>query len=426
MGSGVRIHAQLDPPKSLFGLWTFDNPRRVSIGFSPNASIWLFDPDAGYARDIFVRKGGEIRFLVSTDLKAELTIGEREISIEALKSRGLLKTFRGREYVPLKEKTEGAFTLGSTKVRFWIAPVPADTEYPKIFFLLRWLRATPLLFVLLLAISAGLELKGFRYLASMPVPPEPTLNEVTRRFARLYLPTRNFLAKRFARQGTGKEPEHPAPPSEDRRRKPLAPEGFLAAVVSSRVSGKASPFASLFATRSIGSDLSRALRGRSLDDAVTEALKRIGGGASPVEGPAPSAVDIGSLRQRNLKEARLDKEASIPSLVRLSVTTDSAQASGAFDPDLLSRVIQSHAEELRDCYERALVRKPGLAGKVLIRLLVGPDGRAKNTDVLRSTVGDRGLESCILERIATWSFPLPEGERNAVQFPLIFTPASQE
>ena len=47
---------------------------------------------------------------------------------------------------------------------------------------------------------------------------------------------------------------------------------------------------------------------------------------------------------------------------------------GALDPEKVRAVVTSHREDLRGCYERALVETPSLEGSVTLRIVIAGDG----------------------------------------------------
>jgi hypothetical protein len=96
---------------------------------------------------------------------------------------------------------------------------------------------------------------------------------------------------------------------------------------------------------------------------------------------------------------------------------------GSLDASAIVRVVQPHLAPLLKCYHRALADTPGLAGKVTITFVVGPDGKVTSSGIKSSTLGDAGAESCMTQRFLRMSFPpLDGGGVSAVSYPLVFSP----
>jgi TonB family protein len=84
-------------------------------------------------------------------------------------------------------------------------------------------------------------------------------------------------------------------------------------------------------------------------------------------------------------------------------------------------VIQKHMSEIRNCYEKAILRKDGIEGKVLVGFSISSSGNVSSAAVKSSTVNDRFLDQCIVERLKHWAFPRPKGgSRVDVMYPCVF------
>lgn len=88
--------------------------------------------------------------------------------------------------------------------------------------------------------------------------------------------------------------------------------------------------------------------------------------------------------------------------------------------DEVGRVIRQHLNEVRYCYESAMMRNPGLEGKVLVGFVVAANGRVKSAETKESS-GDSGLDKCIISHLVKWQFPKPRGGVDVgVSYPFIF------
>lgn len=88
--------------------------------------------------------------------------------------------------------------------------------------------------------------------------------------------------------------------------------------------------------------------------------------------------------------------------------------------DEVGTVIRQHANEVRYCYESAIVRNPGFEGKLLVSFQIQASGAVKSAKA-KDPSGDKGLDACILNRLVQWKFPKPRGGSEVgVSYPFIF------
>ncbi len=105
--------------------------------------------------------------------------------------------------------------------------------------------------------------------------------------------------------------------------------------------------------------------------------------------------------------------------------TGADEVRGRLNAGSIRLVVRHRLPQIRLCYERALKRRPGLAGVVEIRLLVGADGRATTATVHRNTTGHDGLGKCIAYTMKRWRFPRPvDGVETEVIYPFGFSGGS--
>jgi hypothetical protein len=97
---------------------------------------------------------------------------------------------------------------------------------------------------------------------------------------------------------------------------------------------------------------------------------------------------------------------------------------GSIDPQSVRRVVRAHAGQIRACYESALSRTPGIAGKVVVQWVIGSDGRVTKVQIAESSLKSADIEGCLQTKIATWRFPKPTGGGLVVvNHPFVFRPA---
>ncbi len=109
----------------------------------------------------------------------------------------------------------------------------------------------------------------------------------------------------------------------------------------------------------------------------------------------------------------------------IAISDGESTIQGSLDKELIRQVIQRNLGQIRYCYEKELQRKPDLAGKVVVRFEISPNGRVPNARVHSgSTLRDAAVGECITVRIRNWQFPSPKGGGKViVTYPFVFKPA---
>ncbi|RKG74584.1 AgmX/PglI C-terminal domain-containing protein [Corallococcus terminator] len=93
---------------------------------------------------------------------------------------------------------------------------------------------------------------------------------------------------------------------------------------------------------------------------------------------------------------------------------------GTVDREAVAKVINSHLNEVHGCYERALLKDPGLAGKVVLEWSIGLNGRVASAKTKSSTLRNASVEACILSSLKGWQFPTPKGGLVIITYPFLF------
>jgi len=71
--------------------------------------------------------------------------------------------------------------------------------------------------------------------------------------------------------------------------------------------------------------------------------------------------------------------------------------------DDIQVVILKHNKSVQYCYERQLKRNPGLRGKITVRFTVTVQGTVENVELVTSTLGNKSVERCVINRIRRWN-----------------------
>jgi TonB family protein len=130
----------------------------------------------------------------------------------------------------------------------------------------------------------------------------------------------------------------------------------------------------------------------------------VGLGNGPIGGTNLGQISQGSVGQGDL--GLLHKE---------------SQVTGGLDRDVIAKYINAQKGKILYCYERQLSANPGLFGKVSVKFQIGGNGGVETSNVTESTLGNASVESCLLNLIAQWTFPKPEGGvKVLVTYPFVF------
>ncbi|MFN0063857.1 MAG: AgmX/PglI C-terminal domain-containing protein [Myxococcaceae bacterium] len=95
-------------------------------------------------------------------------------------------------------------------------------------------------------------------------------------------------------------------------------------------------------------------------------------------------------------------------------------AQGSIDREAVARVINQHFQEVRACYEKALLSEPGLAGKITLEWTIGLTGAVSSARTKSSSLRNASVEGCILRSLKGWQFPTPKGGPVIITYPFIF------
>jgi TonB family protein len=155
---------------------------------------------------------------------------------------------------------------------------------------------------------------------------------------------------------------------------------------------------------------------------------RVGGGGGeelkPLElggglggGIGKRGTDIGALEARGGREVGLEgkKVAAVTS----KIATEAPEIEGKLDEETVRKVAERNQASLKYCFQKAQMRNPNLQGKIVVEIVVDPEGKVSNVSVKESTIDDQEMVGCVLRMIRRWQFPAPGGEVTIV-FPLVF------
>ncbi|MBX2989172.1 MAG: AgmX/PglI C-terminal domain-containing protein [Bdellovibrionaceae bacterium] len=100
---------------------------------------------------------------------------------------------------------------------------------------------------------------------------------------------------------------------------------------------------------------------------------------------------------------------------------DESEISGGLDREIIAQTIKSYLGQILYCYERQLSANPDLFGKVAVRFTIGPTGSVESQNIGDTTLKNATVEGCILNKVASWRFPAPQGGTKVmVTYPFLF------
>ncbi|HJK92225.1 MAG TPA: AgmX/PglI C-terminal domain-containing protein [Polyangiaceae bacterium LLY-WYZ-15_(1-7)] len=118
-----------------------------------------------------------------------------------------------------------------------------------------------------------------------------------------------------------------------------------------------------------------------------------------------------------------EEDATPPSRPRGQLAPARPTIRGALSREVIQRVVRQHANEARYCYERRLGEHPRLAGRLVLRFVISPEGRVASASVDEDTLGDAAVGACLAHAVRRWRFPRPSGGGIVlVRYPFVFRP----
>lgn len=103
-----------------------------------------------------------------------------------------------------------------------------------------------------------------------------------------------------------------------------------------------------------------------------------------------------------------------------------ATVAKGLDRDQIAAVINRNLGQVRFCYEQGLQGDAALNGRVSVAFTIGGSGLVKSAKVDSSSLNSKTVEDCIVMRLKTWKFPVPEGGVDVeVNYPFVLRRSGQ-
>lgn len=105
----------------------------------------------------------------------------------------------------------------------------------------------------------------------------------------------------------------------------------------------------------------------------------------------------------------------------VSLIEEESEVTGGLDRDVIAQYIKTQFGQILYCYERQLSANPDLYGKVAVKFTIAGTGQVETQTINETTLKDKSVEGCILNKIAKWKFPEPKGGTKVlVTYPFLF------
>jgi hypothetical protein len=294
-----------------------------------------------------------------------------------------------------------------------------------------WKSMDRFFFTVLLA-SLFLHFTGAACLVLMPKPPprEVPLEEVLDRFARLSLPSVTAVAKPTAQvavekksatdasTGAKSKVQTAAGTTSTQATRELVQARGLLKILGSKGNGGGA-LADVLGDGSAAKDIGEALSGaKGVGLATTEAI----GSAGQKGGGTGKVAGIGQVGTKGGGDVDLGTKGDVA--VRGEVK-DSAPIldDASINSDELARFLRQRKMAIQSCYEKELKRNPTLRGRIVVRFVITPQGRAQEIDIEENTLGNEGVAACIRNVVRSWTFPFSPSGGVTVAYPFVFAPA---
>ena len=84
---------------------------------------------------------------------------------------------------------------------------------------------------------------------------------------------------------------------------------------------------------------------------------------------------------------------------------------GSLEKSVIDAKVKEVLPDVKACYDEGVVNQPDLTGKVVIKMVIGKDGRVSSAEANpeRTTLNSGEVIDCIAGKVAQLEFPPPEG-----------------
>ena len=114
--------------------------------------------------------------------------------------------------------------------------------------------------------------------------------------------------------------------------------------------------------------------------------------------------------------------------VEAGVHETAEQTRGRLPKGKITPVLDAHRSEFTRCYSEVLAAEPGLTGRVVLLLVIAPDGSVPHAQIMPegTTLENAQVHQCLIREAMTLGFERPVGGRVVTEYPLEFEPLPAE
>jgi hypothetical protein len=375
-------------------------------------------------------------------MDARIAVGNEIISLAQLKQAGKIRRHGHSWVMLLDERSRGKITVGDMTILFQFVTPPPPQPRPQLPASVRGSFTSNLdwAFTTIAGLSFIAHLMFVVYLRSVDWPRKPDIEEIPDRFVQMVVrpppPKKEevVVAKEEEKPSEEKKAEKPA--AKPAPKKELTPEekARLDAERRARLAEqvKNTGILKLLGAKADGAGSIADVLGKGdVDRDQQKAFDGVGGltvatgdsalrGVKTGTGGTGRVANIAGLRGGGSIAGASTGDVAGERKVTAVVKSEAPAVDGQLDPNIVVREVKARMSAIKACYERALKRNPGLAGKVAMRWTITGAGTVSGVEVDQDSMGDSEVTGCMKSRIATWRFPAPSGGAVEVSFPFVF------
>lgn len=105
----------------------------------------------------------------------------------------------------------------------------------------------------------------------------------------------------------------------------------------------------------------------------------------------------------------------------VGLVEEESEIVGGLDREVIAQYIKTQLGQILYCYERQLSASPDLYGKIAVKFTIAGTGLVETQAINDTTLKNRTVENCILNKVSGWKFPEPRGgTKVVVTYPFLF------
>jgi Ca-activated chloride channel family protein len=110
------------------------------------------------------------------------------------------------------------------------------------------------------------------------------------------------------------------------------------------------------------------------------------------------------------EKALIKEEYESGRFMKVSIKVGEIVTTDGLSKETIQKMIKQQISSIESCYQTTLKRKSGLKGEVVLRCAIDSNGRIEKVSLVSSTINNKPLEQCIIQKIKELNFPIPKGK----------------